>query len=180
MKLQDSAILRRLVRDLGLRLNDTSGAASIEFAVIAMVLLVMMSAAFDLSRVVVAQRDASRASVELAQTLASCVTSSCILTAGQSVMDAKASIYGNTPGLSSNWVYVSRKSNTVVVSFGNMTYLPSDIRNKALSTLEDNDSGVCTLITYDFKSTIIGLFPITIPPIRSTECAMQAKNIKML
>jgi Flp pilus assembly protein TadG len=168
---------RRLCRRAG---ADEQGAAVVEFALIAMVILVMISAAFDISRAVMSQRDAARASVELARSLAQCVSSSCLLSAGQSVMEAKDTIYASTPGLNASWAYVSRTSGGIVVSFGNMTYLPNDVKTQALDTLDNNDNGVCTLVTYDPRDTILGLFPLHFNAYRYFHCALQSKDVKMV
>lgn len=164
-------------------LRDERGAAAVEFAMIATIMLLMAGGGYDMSRLVTARRDAERVAVEVSQTLAACTTSPCVLQAGQTITARQNNAFLTTSTPTISWAYVSRVDTRIIVSFGNMTYLPADIDLAAKSALPDNnDNGVCTLVTARITSIgIVRVWPsASMGDQRYFNCTLQSKNVKVV
>ncbi len=164
-------------------IRDSVGAAAVEFALIATFLFVLLGGVLDLSQLVTARRDAERVAVEVAQTLAACNNTSCILQAGQVIMDGNANAFLTTSKPTVSWAYVSRNGSKILVSFGNMTYLEADLEAAAKIALPaNNDNGVCTMVKS--KVTSFGILTTWFNAAKGEQryfvCALQSKAIKVI
>lgn len=163
--------------------RDTGGVAAVEFALIASLLVTMMSGGYDLSRLMTAKRDGQRAAVEVSQTLAACTTSPCVLTAGQTITSREANAFQTITPLVISWAYVSRVNNVIIVSFGNMTALPGDLETAAKAALPgNNDNGVCSMVTTTIAPLgFLNVWPSgTFGDKRYFVCTLQSKNVKVV
>ena len=164
-------------------LADEGGAAAVEFAMIVSILLLLAGGGYDMSRLTTARRDAERVAVEVSQTLAACTTSPCVLKAGQVITSRRDNAFLTTATPTVSWAYVSRVDNAIVVSFGNMTYLPADLQQAALAALPDNnDNGVCSLVTAKISS--IGIVQVWSSAAAGDQryfiCTLQSKDVKVV
>lgn len=135
---------------LGRLSADVRGTAAIEFAFIAMTLLVLMVGALDLTAAFVIQRDIKRVSVEIAQGLSSCGRSQdCMMTMMKAVNDRTSNIFVGFSDATLGIALITRKSGAIQVQAGVMTYLPPDIDLQAKTALpDDGDCGVANQISY--------------------------------
>jgi Flp pilus assembly pilin Flp len=164
-------------------LADERGAAAVEFGLIASIVTLLMCACLDVSRLMLASRDVERAASEASQALAACKSGACVLAAGQVLMSHQANAFMAPTPMTTSWAYVSRSGSNILVSFGNMTHLPTDVRAEALKILPgDNDNGVCTLITTTIKPvSIVKTWPSgTFGNKRYIACTLQSKGVKVI
>lgn len=164
-------------------LREQGGAAAVEFAMIVSIMLLLAGGGYDMSRLATARRDAQRVAVEVSQTLAACTTSPCVLKAGQVIIAGQENAFLTTSTPTISWAYVSRVDDKIIVSFGNMTYLPTDVEAAAKSALPgNNDNGVCSLVTA--KITSIGIVQVwssdAMGEQRYFVCTLQSKNVKVV
>ncbi len=164
-------------------LADEGGAAAVEFAMIVSVLLLLAGGGYDASRLTTARRDAERVAVEVSQTLAACTTSPCVLKAGQAIISRQDNAFLTTAKPTIGWAAVSRVNGTIVVGFGNMTYLPADLQQAALAALpNDNDNGVCSLVKANISS--IGIVQVWSSSEAGNQryfmCTLQSKDVKVV
>jgi Flp pilus assembly protein TadG len=176
--------VRRVLRPITERFRrNTAGAAAVEFALVSTILFVLLGGALDLNHLVTVRRDNERVAVEVAQTLAACTSSPCVLKAGQTIMERQKNAFLTTSTPTISWAYVSRVDTKIVVSFGNMTYLESDVEAAAKAALPaTNDNGVCSVVTS--KVTSLGIlkswFTEKQGKARYFICTLQSKNVKVV
>ena len=164
-------------------LADEGGAAAVEFAMIVSIMLLLAGGGYDMSRLTTTRRDAERVSVEVSQTLAACTTSPCVLKAGQVITSRLENAFLTSATPTVSWAYVSRVDGAIVVSFGNMTYLPADLYQAAMAALPDNnDNGVCSLVTSRVSS--IGIVQVWSSAAAGDQryfiCTLQSKDVKVV
>ena len=164
-------------------LADEGGAAAAEFAIILSVMLLLAGGSYDMSRLTTARRDAERVAVEVSQTLAACTTSACVLKAGEVIISRRDNAFLATATPTVGWAAVSHVDGAILVSFGNMTYLPADLQQAALAALPDNnDTGVCSLVTA--KISAIGIVQLwssaAAGDLRYFMCTLQSKGVKVV
>ncbi len=163
--------------------RDQSGIASVEFAMITAVLLVLLAGALDVYHMVTSRRDAERIAVEVVQTLAACSSSPCVLQAGMTLAANQKNAFLTSVAPTISWSYVSRVNDKILVSFGNMTYLPADVESAAKVALPgNNDNGVCSIVTtrIDSIGLITTLFSAETRNPRYFICSIQSKNVKVI
>lgn len=158
--------------------DDRSGAAAVEFAILASVLLALAGGAVDLIDRQTRQREVNRISVEVAEALAHCPDSDCVRKGVQDLIEAGAVVLEATPGAVLGVAEVTEVDGALVVLQGTMTYLPADVQTEARAVLENRDVGVAVLVTYADKP-LMGLF-VKPKEIRRYAVALRAKNVKMV
>jgi Flp pilus assembly protein TadG len=140
-------------------LRDQSGVAALEFALLSTGLFVMLSGAVDITQTVSIQRDLNRVASEIAMVLAACPNEACVDLTIQSVMDRKVNIAPQLGTIQLGMARFKEKNNQIDGNSmgGTMTYLPTDMNTRALTLLNDGDSGVAVLATFTHRPIILGL-----------------------
>jgi Flp pilus assembly protein TadG len=159
--------------------KEASGAAAIEFALIATVLVALFGGAVDLIDEQTRRREVDRVAVEVAEAVARCPDSDCVRQNIQVLIEKRDAILGETPGGVLGVAEVTRTGNLIIVLQGSMTYLPDDLKTEALAVLEDKDVGIAVLLSYQYDP-LVGLFPESSKTIRRYAVALRAKDIKMI
>ena len=135
--------------------NEQSGSASIEFALLSTVLLLIFAGGFDLVYMVSAKRDADRASTLLAHALATCPNSSCMSTLINSYLPRKANALVRYPNASIKLYMIQRQNGTIKPCSGTDTILTdAKIITSAKSILRDNDVGSAVVLTTTYNSIL--------------------------
>jgi Flp pilus assembly protein TadG len=132
-----------------------SGVASIEFALLGTVLLVLFAGAFDLVYMVSAKRDADRASTLIAHAMATCSDSSCMSALVNSYSPRQANALTRYPNASISLYMIQNQSGTIKPCSGTDTTLTdSKIIASAKSILRDNDVGSAVMLTTTYTSIL--------------------------
>jgi len=171
-----SAKRRRHFRPADELVADTSGAAAIEFALLATILIALLAGAVDLIDEQTRRREVDRIAVEVAEAVGQCPDSDCVRQNVQTLITNRDVILSEIPGGSLGVAEVARVSNALVVLQGSMTYLPDDVRSEAMAVLEPRDVGVAVLLNYRYVP-LIGLISNKARTIRRFAVALRAKDI---
>jgi Flp pilus assembly protein TadG len=160
-------------------IENESGAAALEFAVIVSVILALLGGAVDLIDEQTRRREVDRIAVEVAEALARCPDTDCVRKGVQGLIDKSAVVLDEAAGGSMGTAEVARSGDVVVVIQGSMTYLPTDVNDEVKAVLEDQDVGIAVLVNYTYKP-LIGLLSPDTKTIRRFAVALRAKNVKMV
>lgn len=168
---------RRLFRPVAELASDISGAAAIEFALLATVLVALLGGGVDLIDEQTRRREVERITVEIAEALAQCPDSDCVRQNVQTLITHNSVILRGVQGGALGTAEVARVGSTLVVLQGSMTYLPDDVKREAMAVLESRDVGVAVLLEYQYQPPV-GLISSRARTIRHFAVALRAKDIQ--
>lgn len=137
-------------------LRDQRGVAAVEFALISAVMFGLLSGGVDLTRAVIAERDLSRFTAEVAQVLAACDGEGCVM---KTISDINLRIANVAPGLGNlQWhaAVISRKNDMVKIHIGTLYGLDAKMNARAMTALENGDYGVAVSATSSIQPIILG------------------------
>lgn len=128
--------------------REESGVASVEFAILSTVLLLMFAGGFDLVYMAAAKRDADRASMLIAHAMATCPNTSCMSDLINTYLPRKANALVRHPNAEMEIYMIQNQDNVIKPCSGTSTTL-SDAKliASAKSLLRDNDVGSAVMMT---------------------------------
>lgn len=171
-----SEMRRGFVRRLA---RGESGAAALEFGLIAPILVVLAGGVIDLVDEQTRRREVDRISVEIAEALASCPTTDCVRKGVNDIIAGSAVVLDEAPGGTVGTAEITRSGSTLVVLQGSMTYLPDDVKTEALAVLEDQDVGIAVVVNYTYKP-MFGMISPGNKTVRRFAVGLRAKNVRMV
>lgn len=135
--------------------TEQSGLASIEFALLSTVLLLLFAGGFDLVYMVSAKRDADRTSTLLAHAMATCPNSSCMSALINSYSPRQANALVRYPNASVKLYMIQNQNGTIKPCSGTDTILTDPkIIASAKSILRDDDVGSAVMLTTTYNSIL--------------------------
>lgn len=135
--------------------TEQSGLASVEFALLSTVLLLLFAGGFDLVYMVSAKRDADRASTLLAHAMATCPSSSCMSALINSYSPRQANALVRYPNASLKLYMIQNQNGTIKPCSGTDTILTdAKIIASAKSVLRDDDVGSAVMLTTTYTSIL--------------------------
>lgn len=133
----------------------TTGVASIEFALLSTVLLILFAGGFDLVYMVGARRDADRAAVLVAHAMATCPTSSCIPDLIYTYIKRETNALVRYPSAKIDLYMIQRQNGQIQTCNGTQKLLTdSDVIASAKNILQDNDVGTAVILTTTYTSIL--------------------------
>jgi Flp pilus assembly protein TadG len=133
--------------------TNSSGAASVEFALISTVLLLLFVAGIDFVLLVSAKRDADRASMLIAHAMATCPNSSCMSDFIGKYSPRKANALVRQPSAALEMYMIQNQNGTIKPCSGIETQLTdSKLIASAKNVLRHNDVGSAVVMTTSYKS----------------------------
>ncbi|GEP10750.1 TadE/TadG family type IV pilus assembly protein [Methylobacterium gnaphalii] len=136
--------------------REQSGVASVEFALLSSVLLLILMGGFDLVYMVSAKRDADRASVLIARAMTSCSASSCVQDFIQSYLPREANALIRYPNASVDLYGIQYVGGQLKTCFGKDDSPLSDSAVIALAKtiMRDKDFGAAVTLTTTYTSIL--------------------------
>lgn len=132
-----------------------SGIASVEFALLSTVLLMMFAGGFDVAYMVGAKRDADRASMLIAHAMATCSSSSCMSEFINTYLPRKSNALIRYPSAAIELYLIQNQSSTIKSCSGTSTTLTdSKIIASATSLLRTDDVGSAVILTTSYTSML--------------------------
>lgn len=136
--------------------REEAGVASVEFALLSTVLLLMFAGGFDLVYMVGAKRDADRASMLIAHAMATCPNSSCMSDLINTYLPRKANALIRYPNAAVELYMIQEQSNTIKPCSGTSTTLTdAALIASAKNLLRDDDVGSAVIV----KTNYVSMFP---------------------
>lgn len=144
-----------MLHSMNLFRSSRSGVASIEFALLGAVLLLLFAGAFDLVYMVSAKRDADRASTLIAHAMATCSDSSCMSALINSYSPRQANAFMRYPNASISLYVIQNQNGTIKSCSGTDTTLTDGkIIVSAKNILRDGDVGSAVILTTAYVSIL--------------------------
>lgn len=135
--------------------RSESGIASVEFALISSVMLLMFAGGYDLVYMVGAKRDADRASMLIARAMATCTNSSCMSDLINTYIQRKANALVRYPNASVDMYMIQRQSSQIQICAGTQrTLTDADVINTAKNIMQDEDVGSAVVMSITYKSIL--------------------------
>ena len=136
-------------------LSDKTGIASVEFALLSTVVLLMFAGGFDIVYMVSAKRDTDRASMLIAHAMASCSNSSCMSDLINSYSPRRANALVRQSSATVE-IYMIQKQDDVIKSCSGTktTLADADLITTAKNLLRNNDVGSAVLIKTSYNSIL--------------------------
>ena len=135
--------------------QEESGVASVEFALLGTVLLLMFAGGFDIVYMVAAKRDADRASMLIAHAMATCSNSSCMSDLINTYLPRKANALIRYPNATIEVYMIQNQSNTIKPCSGTSTTLTdAELIASAKNLLRDDDVGAAVMMKTNYTSIL--------------------------
>lgn len=135
--------------------TEQSGLASIEFALLGSVLLLLFAGGFDLVYMVNAKRDADRASTLIARAMASCPNSSCMSALINSYSPRQANALVRYPNAAIKLYMIQDQNNVIKPCSGtDTTLVDASTIASAKTIMRDDDVGSAVMLTTTYTSIL--------------------------
>ncbi|KTS28746.1 hypothetical protein NS228_07935 [Methylobacterium indicum] len=136
-------------------LRSVRGTASVEFAVISSLALLMFMGTHDIVFMVNTKRDVNRASVVIARAMSTCSSSSCMSDLIDAYIKRRANTFVRYPGATIDMYMIQRSGGTVKVCSGTRTTLTdADVIASAGNIMRDGDIGAAVIISSTYTSVL--------------------------
>jgi Flp pilus assembly protein TadG len=135
--------------------RDKTGVASVEFALLGTVLLLIFAGSFDVVYMVSARRDADRASMLIAHAMATCPNSSCMSELINTYLPRKANALIRYPTAPLDIYLIQNQNGTIKPCSGTSTTLSDDkLIASAKNLLRSDDVGSAVMMTTSYLSIL--------------------------
>ncbi|MDP4022472.1 hypothetical protein Q8W71_07550 [Methylobacterium sp. NEAU 140] len=165
------------------------GAAAVEFALLATMLMSLTAAAIDLINISAFNREIERSSTQIASAIVSCPASStpgylsCTTDTIQAYTDRKANVLVRFPSMTLGILQINEVSGAIRVCRGTSTSVDADIAARALAVLNELDVAIVVVMSMTYRPylpQITRLFTgTTTNDLRGYTIAVQVSNVKL-
>ncbi len=146
-------------------LRSRRGTASVEFAIVGSLALLMFAGTHDIVFMVNTKRDVDRASVVIARAMSTCQSSSCMSDLIDAYITRRANTLVRYPKATIDMYMIQKSNGSVKVCSGTRTTMTeSDLLASAGSILRDGDIGAAVVITSTYTSVLPAFVKAYISP----------------
>ncbi|BAQ45349.1 Flp pilus assembly protein TadG [Methylobacterium aquaticum] len=145
--------------------RGSRGTASVEFAVISSLALLMFMGTHDIVFMVNTKRDVDRASVVIARAMSTCQNSSCMSDMIDAYIKRRANTFVRYPSATIDMFMLQKNGGSVKVCSGTRTALTdADVLASAGNIMRDGDIGAAVIISSTYNSVLPGFVKTYISP----------------
>ncbi len=146
-------------------LRSRRGTASVEFAIVGSLALLMFAGTHDIVFMVNTKRDVDRASVVIARAMSTCQSSSCMSDLIDAYITRRANTLVRYPKATIDMYMIQKSNGSVKVCSGTRTTMTeSDLLASAGSIMRDGDIGAAVVITSTYTSVLPAFVKAYISP----------------
>lgn len=136
-------------------LRSSRGTASVEFAILGSLALLIFAGTHDIVFMVNTKRDVDRASVVIARAMSTCPNSSCMSALIDTYITRRANAFMRYPTATIDMYMIQKSSGSIQVCSGTRTTMTdADLLASAGTILRDGDIGAAVVITSTYTSVL--------------------------